>query len=426
MTATPVRPDGGGGRAPALARVPAFWVVAALVVAGAVRISQIAGRLFSAYPLATVTAVVLFALFAVPFWLVVSELDFLEREPTELLVLAFAWGGLVATSASIPASVALEDLVAKLGSPHLAADWGAALAAPTVEETAKTLGVVVIVLIARSQINSVLDGIVYGAMVGLGFQIAEDVVFAVGAVALAGQGDHVQPVIATFLLRGFLSGVWSHTLFGALAGAGIGYLVVRRDRPLGMRIGVAVLACLGAWASHVLWNSPLLGDGIGNGPLALLGVLVLKGLPPLLLILWLVRRAHDREADYYVGHLATLRDPELITDGELAALGSSSARAAARRHASAAAGRAGQQAVRRLQHAQARLAVQMSRVAADVGQVDDSSAAEVRQQRKVLRRLGHPEAIAGPRSWRHTASTVVTTMVAIAVLWVALSALGGA
>jgi hypothetical protein len=51
---------------------------------------------------------------------------------------------------------------------------------------------------------------------------------------------------------------------------------------------------------------------------------------------------------------------------------------------------------------------------------------DIREQRKALRELGHPEAITGPRSWRHTASTVVTTAVAIAVLWVALSALGGA
>ena len=425
MTAA-VRPARGGARFSVLARQPAFWVVLGVLLAGGARMAQLAGRLAGAYPIATVTAVALFALLAVPFWLFVSELDFLEREPPELLVLAFAWGGLVATSVSIPASTALEDLVAKLGSPHLAADWGAALAAPTVEETAKTLGVVAIVLIARSQVNSVLDGIVYGAMVGLGFQIAEDIVFAVGSVALAGRGDQVQPVIATFLLRGFLSGVWSHTLFGALAGAGIGYLVVRRDRRPARRVGVALLAGLGAWASHVLWNSPLLSDGLGNGPLALLGVLVLKGLPPLVLILLLVRRAHDREADYYVEHLATLRDSELITQGELALLGSGSARAAARRHAGARAGRAGQQAVRRLQRAQARLAVELSRVSAD--EVDCVPAArfdDIRVQRKALRTLGHPEAIAGPRSWRHTASTIVTTAVAIAVLWVALSALGG-
>lgn len=417
MISHEVRP----GRAAALARVPAFWVIAALLLAGALRMAQITARFATAYPIATLTAFALFALLAVPFWLLVAELDFLEREPIELLVLAFAWGGLVATSVSIPGSTALENLVAKLGSPHLAAEWGAALAGPAVEEVAKTLGVVAIVLIARQQVNSVLDGVVYGAMVGLGFQIAEDIVFAVGAVALAGQGDQVQPVVATFLLRGFLSGVWSHTLFGALAGAGIGYFVVRRDRSPVLRLGVAALAVLGAWASHALWNSPLLSDGLGNGAPALLAVLVLKGLPPLLLILWWVRRAHDREADYYVAHLATLRDPELITEGEMRVLGSGSARASARRLAAERAGAAGRHAVRRLQRAQARLAVELSR------EVPASalSCEPIREQRKKLRDLNHPEAIAGPRSWRHTASTIVTTLVAIAVLWVALSALGG-
>jgi RsiW-degrading membrane proteinase PrsW (M82 family) len=418
VTAEVVRPGREAGTG--LLRTPAFWVVALLLAAGAVRMSRIAGTFASAYPTATVTAVLLFGLLAVPFWLFVRELDFLEREPTGLLVLAFAWGGLVATSVSIPGSAALDNLVAKLGSPHLAADWGAAIAGPAVEETAKILGVVVVVLIARSQVNSILDGVVYGAMVGLGFQIAEDIVFAVGAVALAGQGDQVQPVIATFLLRGFLAGIWSHTLFGALAGAGIGYLVVRRDRGVARRAGMAALAGLGAWGSHALWNSPLLTDGLGGSGAALLAVLLLKGLPPLLLILLLVRHVHDREADYYVARLAALDDPELITAGELAVLGSGARRAAARRHAEARAGRAAATAVRRLQRAQARLAVELSR-AAPAGE----HRAAVRAHRAVLVRLGHPEAVTGPRSWRHTVSTAVTTAVAVAVLWVALSALGG-
>jgi RsiW-degrading membrane proteinase PrsW (M82 family) len=386
----------------------------------------VVGQFSTAYPKATATAVLLFALLAVPFWLFVSELDFLEREPAELLAVAFAWGAVVATSVSIPAAAALEDMIAKLGSPTLAAAWGAALAGPSVEETAKTLGVVAIVLIARDQINSVLDGIVYGAMVGLGFQITEDIVFAVGAVALAGQGDQVQPVVATFLLRGFLAGVWSHTLFSALAGAGIGYLVVRHERGRAHRAAVAVLAVLGAWASHVLWNSPLLADGLGNGALALLAVLLLKGLPPLLLILLLVRHVHDREAEYYVGQLATLRDPELITSGELAVLGSGARRTAARRHAGARAGWRATAAVRRLQRAQARLAVELSRTGGTTAAGPAGArCAAVREQREILVRLGHAEAVTGPRSWRHTASTVGTTAVAIAVVWVALSALGG-
>lgn len=406
-----------------LVRMPAFWVVLALLAAGAFRMTTITGRFVAAYPIATVAAVGLFALLAVPFWWIVTELDFLEREPPALLALAFAWGGLVATSASIPASAALDDLIAKLGSPHLAADWGAALAAPTVEEIAKTLGVVAIVLVARAQVNSVLDGVVYGAMVGLGFQIVEDIVYALGAVALAGRGDHVEPVIATFLLRGFLSGVWSHTLFGALAGAGIGYLVVRADRTLRTRLGVAMLAVLGAWASHVLWNSPLFRDGLGNGAVALLAVLIFKGLPPLLLILLMVRSAHDREAEYYTRQLADLDDPGLITPAELAALRAGSRRAGARWHAQDRAGIRARRAVRRLQRAQARLAVEISRGTEDLGPRHH----DVRRQRELLQELGHPEAVApeGTGPWRRTASTVFTTALAIAVLWAAISTLGG-
>jgi RsiW-degrading membrane proteinase PrsW (M82 family) len=424
---TAVQPAPGGTGPGGLIRLPAFWIILVLLVAGGVRMAMIGARFAGVYPLATAVAVALFALLAVPFWLFVSELDFLEREPIGLRVLAFAWGGLVATSAAIPGSEALDDVIAKLGSPGLAAGWGAALAGPTVEEIAKTLGVVAIVLIAREQINSVLDGVVYGALVGLGFQIVEDVVFALGAVALAGRGDDMQPVVATFLLRGFLSGVWSHTLFGALAGAGIGYLVVRADRPPRVRIGAAVLAVVGAWASHVLWNAPLLGDGLGGGGAALLAVLLLKGLPPLLLILLLVRSAHDREADYYVGQLARLNDPELITDGELAVLGSGSHRSAARWHAGRRAGRQGRAAVRRLQRAQARLAVELSRAECSVSDGSlDLRCDEVRAQRAVLRSLGHPEAVAGPASWRRAASTAGTTALAVAVVWAALTALGGA
>ena len=386
-----------------------FWVVIALLAAGALRMAALSAHFAAAYPIAFLTAIALFALLAVPFWLFVAELDFLEREPVALRAVAFGWGGLVATTVSMPGS--------------------AALAAPTVEEIAKTLGVLAIALVARGEVNSVLDGVVYGALVGLGFQIVEDVVFALGAVVLAGQGDQVQPVVATFLLRGFLSGVWSHTLFGALAGAGIGYLVVRTDRPWRVRLGVALLALLGAWASHVLWNSPLFRDGLGNGGLALLAVLLGKGLPPLLLILLLVRTAHDREAAYYVAHLATLRDPELITKAELGVLGSGSRRAAARRHAGLRAGRKATSAVRRLQRAQAGLAVELSRATCAVsGAAVEQRSAEIRDQRAVLTELGHPDAgppAHDPGAWRRHTSTVATIALTIAVLWAALTALGG-
>ncbi|MEU8607523.1 protease PrsW, partial [Actinoplanes sp. NPDC048791] len=79
--------------------------------------------------------------------------------------------------------------------------------------------------------------------------------------------------------------------------------------------------------------------------------------------------------------------------------------------------------VRRLQRAQARLAVELSRGTTDLSRWQH----EVRRQRRTLTALGHPEAIApeGKGPWRRTASAVFTTALAIAVLWAAISTLGG-
>ncbi|MDR7280213.1 PrsW family intramembrane metalloprotease [Catenuloplanes atrovinosus] len=421
-------PDTSRGRG-ALLTLPAFWVLAALLVAGAVRTVVFLRESITVYPVATVVAVVLFALYAVPFWIFVGGLDFLEREPPVLLATAFAWGALVATAVAIPGASALHNVLAKLVSPQFAAAWGSAIAGPSVEETVKVLGVFAIVLVAAGQVNSTLDGVVYGAMVGLGFQVAEDVVFAVNAVAMEGQGDQISPVVITFFLRGFLAGLWSHTLFGALAGLGVGYLVVRTDRRLSRRIGIAALAFAGSWACHFLWNTPVLLDGPVEGAPGVLLVLVVKGIPPLLLVAYLVRVAHGREAEYYVSLLAGLDDPAIATEAELRALGSGRRRAAARGLAHRRAGFRGRRAVRRLQQAQARLAVALSR--AEGGGATTAVrrwTREVRAHRARLTRLGHAEALA-PERRGGTVRGVFTAAGAVGmfmmIVWAAIAALGG-
>jgi protease PrsW len=101
-------------------------------------------------------------------------------------------------------------------------------------------------------------------------------------------------------------------------------------------------------------------------------------------------------------------------------LRSSARRSAARRHAGLVAGAGARSAVRRLQRAQARLAVELSRGASVSRCCDD-----VRSHRRTLIGLGHPEALdGGSSSWRH-ASTAGPALLAIAVLWAALTALGG-
>jgi RsiW-degrading membrane proteinase PrsW (M82 family) len=434
MTAAPrltVAPTPRAARALKSLQLPAFWMFGILLVAGGVRLFGILWADAATYPVATIGAIVLFALYAVPFWLFISSMDFLEREPPLLLAAVFAWGGLVATTAAIPGNQAVQDLFAKIISPAFAATWGPALAGPIIEEGLKALGVVMIVLVARKQINSVLDGMVYGALAGLGFQVVENILYSVNAVALAGQGDGIGPVIATFFLRGFLAGLWSHTLFSALAGAGIAWFLVRVEKPLWLRWAGLVTGLGFAWFIHFGWNSPLFADGIGNGTTGVLLALLVKGLPALTMVLGVVWVARHREASYYVAQLAELDDPGIATPGELDTLGHGHLRANARRYGRAKAGRAGERAVRALQSAQARLAVELSRVPlnATADPVLRACREDVLAQRHRLLDLGHPEAIGPPHhGWvsRHVVYVGGTVVALFLLTYFAIRAMNAA
>jgi RsiW-degrading membrane proteinase PrsW (M82 family) len=422
----PVRPTPLGSHWRTSVSTPAFWMLVVLLGVGAWRVTVIMRPAVVTHPVATTVAVILFAVYAVPFVLVVGSLDFLEREPPALLFTAAAWGGLVALGTAVPANVALQQMLAKLASPTLAATWGPALTGPTVEEPLKMLGVVVIVLIARQHVNSVVDGFVYGAFVGLGFQVVEDIIYAANAVDLAGRGDRVAPVVATFLLRGFLGGLWSHTLFSALAGAGVAFVVLRHDRPLWtFRIQVGGVALLAAWGFHFLWNSPWLTDGFGYGAAGVILALFIKGIPALLLFGWLVRNAGQREAAYYTREITELGDPRLATPRELAALGSGHSRAAARRYAYLRHGRHCARTVRRMQRTQAQLAVELSRG----GERVDRYRADLLAARAKLVGWGHPDAYA-PRGtgtpWLIWAGGAFVAAFLAILLAVVIRALGGA
>jgi RsiW-degrading membrane proteinase PrsW (M82 family) len=359
-------------------------------------------------------------------------MDFMEREPPLLLATAFAWGATVATTAAMPGNRALLGLTAKLVSPDFAMVWGPAIASPAIEELLKALGLVMLVLVARRQINSVLDGMVYGALIGLGFQVVENIFYALNAVEMANSGDTISPVVATFFLRGFLAGLWSHTLFSALAGAGIAWFLVRTDKPFPMRWGGLLMGMFMAWAIHFMWNSPLLMDGFGVTGAGLLIGLLLKGLPALVLGLAMLWVARHREANYYIDRLAALRDPKIATMGELHTLRHGHLRADARRYGKFRAGPAGQKAVKALQLAQAHLAVELSRAPDGLATGDALIAhirAEVLEIRNRLLRLAHPEAIASPLRPaipRIVVMGILTAIVLIGLVWLVISSMHGA
>jgi hypothetical protein len=104
----------------------------------------------------------------------------------------------------------------------------------------------------------------------------------------------------------------------------------------------------------------LLGDGFGIGVAGLIGALLLKGIPGFIAVLLLLHVARRHEAGYYLGRLNGI-EPILVAPEEMDALVTARGRTAARKQAAAQAGLRADHAVRKLQRAQSRLAVEISR-----------------------------------------------------------------
>ncbi|GAA2299568.1 hypothetical protein GCM10009853_064840 [Glycomyces scopariae] len=277
---------------------PAQWTAALLIGAAAILLLYNTLPVALAYPRAGTAALVLFALFAVPFAVMRRRLAGHLALPAAALALGLVWGATVAVMTSLFGSRALHGLLATAHGPAWAERWAPVLAAPLVEEVVKAAGVVLVVAIFWGRLHGVLDGIVLGAFCGAGFQIVEGYAFAMSSTVVNRAGDAVAPVVAVFLVRGVLAGLWSHAIFTAIAGAGIAYAATRRTTRAAW---VAAGSVAGVIVLHAVWNSPLLRDGLGLGSLGVLGGIMLKGLPAVLIVWWLVRWARRTEAPVAVG-----------------------------------------------------------------------------------------------------------------------------
>ena len=215
----------------------AFWAfVAILALTGLDFVAQQL-QMISAAPTAWFLTIILLIPYAIPAIAIIYYLDLYEREPVSILVAALLWGGVAATTLSIYTNTPLIELLFKLtGDPQFTMDWGAAISAPLVEELYKALGVILLVSIARAELDDVLDGFVWGAMVGIGFLLVEDVFYFVRAF---GETGSILSVFQMFLIRILGAGPYSHFLYTGLTGMGIAYWYVRQDVTWGRRALIA-------------------------------------------------------------------------------------------------------------------------------------------------------------------------------------------
>ena len=308
----------------------------------------------------------LLLLYALPVFLLVYFLDLYEREPISLVIGAFLWGAVAATTLAILANIGWGALIARSLDPDFAARWVPALTAPWTEEILKAAGVVLIYLIARSEIDDIMDGFVYGALVGLGFAVIEDVFYFIAVF-----GGETEGVLIGFFLRVIASGLYGHVLYTGLSGMGIAYFTTRRgEASLGKRLGVALGLFVIAMLAHFLWNSPLM-DFFPQPPIEgaefvqVLVATAVKGLPFLAFVVVMVRLAHKRENRWLQAALEGEVGKEGIHPEELALLGSPRERRRARREIAMRAGRAASDLLKRLQKQQVNLAMVATRVDGD-------------------------------------------------------------
>jgi len=182
------------------------------------------------------------------------------REPdADASLVAVAWGLFAATGAGVVANAGLGSVWAKGLGLDLAGDWGAALTAPLNEELLKLAGIVLVAVAFPSAVRGPVDGFAIGSLVGLGFEVTENFVYAINAVLMAGGTGGLVPVVQATVLRVGLTGLGSHWALSAVAGTAVGLLAAVAWRPRPRRaVGAALLVVL-AMALHWLLDAPVLG-----------------------------------------------------------------------------------------------------------------------------------------------------------------------
>ena len=166
--------------------------------------------------------------------------------------------------------------------------------------------------------HGLLDGIIYGALVGIGFAFVEDIVYYLQSLQAGQLG-------VTFFLRGIM-GPFAHPLFTAATGIGIGIAVSTR-RPA-TRVLAPILGFLAAVVMHGIWNGSTFWGA--QGFLFAYGAIIL---PLLVVVLAVAIWARSREGKMLTSALRQIAQMGWIRPEEIRWIARLSDRMSARAYA---------------------------------------------------------------------------------------------
>lgn len=258
-------------------------------------------------PAAFATGLALAAL-PVPVYLaLVLWIDRFEPEPPRVLAWTFFWGATAATLIAFVVNSVGQELVSSSFGTDVGEIYGGSISAPIVEESAKAAALFGVYRWRRSELDGVLDGLVYAAIVGLGFATTENVLYYGSAVVEDGE----VPAEAVFFMRGVIS-PFAHPVFTAMTGIGLGLAVMSPHKL--RRFGYIAAGLVGAIFLHALWNTSTV-DGV-----AFLGVYFLIMVPIFIVLIVMVVLARKREARLVWDQLQPEAEHGRLAHGEVALL----------------------------------------------------------------------------------------------------------
>lgn len=322
------------------------------------------------------------ALIPVPLYvMLVLWIDRYESEPLGMLATAFFWGALVAVFFAFLLNTASGLVVAILTNDNnAAAAFSAGISAPIVEETAKAMILFFFFFAKKDEFDGVVDGIVYAAMVGLGFAMTENIQYY-GKALLQGGGGRLT---AIFIMRGMLA-PFSHPLFTSMTGMGLG--LARQSKNGFVKVAAPILGLSMAIFLHGIWN----GSAILFGFVGFLLTYILIMVPMFLITLVVIFVALRREGRVVREYLLPDYQRGLLTPQEYTQLCSVKGRMGASFNALSRGGVGHWRACMQFNQVASELAFHRSRIARGIGaqrpDIQEREAAYLRLLEDLAKRL---------------------------------------
>jgi RsiW-degrading membrane proteinase PrsW (M82 family) len=170
--------------------------------------------------------------------------DRYEKEPAWLLAATFLWGAVPSVLFALFFNALFSTPLFLLTDEATAETLAASLVGPLVEESVKGVMLLAIFFWWRDEIDSPLDGIIYGAMVGMGFAVVENIFYFVTIFAEGGR----EAWNLNIVMRGVVFGL-NHALFTSMTGLGVALARMSVNR------GTRIVAPIAGWLAAVLLHA---------------------------------------------------------------------------------------------------------------------------------------------------------------------------